>query len=59
MKISSSQNPYIQSTAYNDFKINLKASDNSPIFTSPTPLLATPPLAYGVITPIAITHSNS
>ena len=60
IKISNSRNPYIQSTVYNDFIIKfVSTSDNLPIFQTSSPLLATPTLAIGIISPIAITHDNS
>lgn len=55
LKLSNSQNPYIQSTIYNDFIINFLWTDGSPIFTTSSPLLATPSLQYGTITPMYIT----
>ena len=53
MNINDVQNPYIQSTNYDNFKISIRTTDDYPIFESIIEE-ALPELEYGTIKPIEI-----
>jgi hypothetical protein len=63
--ITAVNNPYQSATTSDDFVIYHKTKAGSsystsslPIFQTASPLLATPALTFGVISPITIAHTN-